>query len=442
MRLNRTVAVLILLISIAWGVNAQEESISLEHVIALALEKNYDIQVVNNLATSAATDYKYSIGALLPAINANGSRTWNNDNRKQELANNTEVERNGIKSNNLSATVQLSWLLFDGARMFATRERLAQLEAQGMLNVKEQMVNTIAEVVNNYYNIVRQKQQLNAIQEQMLVSEERVRLADRRLQVGTGAKPELLQAKVDLNSQRTAVLQQETIIEQLKDQLNGLVNMQLPARYEVADTIIIDLGIHREDIYENIEKSNFSLLSAQKDLEIASLMLRERKGEMYPFLSFNSAYTYSRTENAVAINPFSTLFNRNQGYNYGFSLNLPIMNGFINRRNIQQARISVGRQQLIYEQGKIDVEVRIRNAFVDYENAKKVLLIEEENILLAKENLYITLETFKRGANTFIELRTAQQSLADAYNRLINARYLAKVAETELFRLNGSLLRQ
>jgi outer membrane protein TolC len=118
------------------------------------------------------------------------------------------------------------------------------------------------------------------------------------------------------------------------------------------------------------------------------------------------------------------------------------MNGFINRRNIQQARISVGRQQLIYEQGKIDVEVRIRNAFVDYENAKKVLLIEEENILLAKENLYITLETFKRGANTFIELRTAQQSLADAYNRLINARYLAKVAETELFRLNGSLLRQ
>jgi outer membrane protein TolC len=218
--------------------------------------------------------------------------------------------------------------------------------------------------------------------------------------------------------------------------------MQLPARYEVADTIIIDLGIHREDIYENIEQSNFSLLSAQKDLEIASLMLRERKGEMYPFLSFNSAYTYSRTENAVAINPFSTLFNRNQGYNYGFSLNLPIMNGFINRRNIQQARISVGRQQLIYEQGKIDVEVRIRNAFVDYENAKKVLLIEEENILLAKENLYITLETFKRGANTFIELRTAQQSLADAYNRLINARYLAKVAETELFRLNGSLLRQ
>jgi outer membrane protein TolC len=60
---------------------------------------------------------------------------------------------------------------------------------------------------------------------------------------------------------------------------------------------------------------------------------------------------------------------------------------------------------------------------------------------LAKENVVIALESFKRGVATFIELRTAQQSLEDGYNRLINSRYLAKVAETELLRLNGGLLR-
>jgi outer membrane protein TolC len=60
--------------------------------------------------------------------------------------------------------------------------------------------------------------------------------------------------------------------------------------------------------------------------------------------------------------------------------------------------------------------------------------------LLARENVTIAFEGFKRGITTFIELRTAQQSLADAYNRLIAARYLAKVSETELLRLKGSLL--
>lgn len=420
--------------------SAQDELISLEQVVALALEKNYDIRVMQNSANSAAIDKKLSVGALFPVVNANGTRVWNNNNQRQELANNTEVERNGIKSNNLTGSVQLSWLLFDGARMFATLERLAQIKEQGELDVKNQMINTIAQVINNYYNIVRQKQQLNAIREQMLVSEERVRLADRRLQVGTAAKPELLQAKVDLNSQRTSVIQQEAIILQLKDQLNGLVSMQLPQRYDVSDSITIDLDLKQEEISENIENTNFSLLSSKKEMDIAALSLRERKGERYPFLNFNSSYNYSKTENTVAINPFTPLFNQNNGYNYGFSLNFPIMNGFINRRNIQQARITIDRQNLLYEQQKINVNVGVKNAYVNYDNAKKVLLIEEENILLAKENLYITLETFKRGATTFIELRTAQQSLADAYNRLINARFLAKLAETELLRLNGSLL--
>jgi len=406
MKLSSIVAVFIF-VFVSHISRAQELTISLEEVVALALEKNYDIRVFQNLAYSAATDDKYAPGAFIPVVNANGSRTWNRSNSKQTLANDSVVTRDGIRTNNLFGGIQLSWLLFDGGRMFATRERIAQIEAQGELNVKNQMVNTIAQVVTGYYDIVRQKQQLNAIREQMGVSEERVRLADRRLAVGTAAKPELLQAKVDLNSQRTAVLVQQTLIAQLKDQLNGLVGMQLPPVYEVSDSIIIDLDIREEVIATNIDNTNFDLLSAKKDLDIAALLLRERKGERYPFLNFNSSYNFTRSESNLATNPFSPLTNQNKGLNYGFSVNFPIINGFINRRNIQQARITLDRTMLLYQQSKLTVDVGVKNAYVAYNNAKEVLLIEEENILLARENLYITLESFKRGANTFIELRTA-----------------------------------
>jgi outer membrane protein len=83
----------------------------------------------------------------------------------------------------------------------------------------------------------------------------------------------------------------------------------------------------------------------------------------------------------------------------------------------------------------------LKNAYVNYDNAKRILLVEEETITLAKENVSIALESFKRGVTTFIELRTAQQSLADAYNRLITARYNAKVAETNVLSLSGQLLK-
>ncbi|MEJ1236651.1 TolC family protein [Chryseolinea sp. T2] len=441
--MKRSLIVSILAIfCISTSVKAQTTVVSLEEVIALAIEQNYDVRVASTLSHSAQVDDKFSVGAFFPVINATGSRTWNVNNQRQILRNDSLVERNGVRTNNIAAALQANWLVFDGGRMFATRERLDQLAQQGVINVKDQMVQTISQVVLNYFNIVRQKQQLTAIRELVVLGEERVRLADRRLAVGTGAKPELLQAKVDLNAQRTAAITQETTIAQLKDQLSGLVNKRLPVVYDVADTIIIDLDISQEDVQSKTETSNYTLQSFKKGVDIASLSVRERRGETYPFISLIGAYNFSRTENEVVINNFTPLFNRNSGFNYGLTASFPIMNGFLNRRNIAQARINLDRSKLLYEQTKINIDVAIRNAYVAYENAKKVLLIEEETIGLAKENIYIALESFKRSANTFIEVRTAQQSLADAYNRLINARYVAKVAETELLRLSGQLLQE
>ena len=182
-------------------------------------------------------------------------------------------------------------------------------------------------------------------------------------------------------------------------------------------------------------------MATERNIGIADLILHENKATRSPVINFNAAYNYSKTNNTQLINPFSSLESQVDGINYGFSLAFPILNGFNITRSVQQARINVRRQQLIYEQQKQGVTVAVRNAYANYDNAKKILLIEEENILLAKENVLIALESFRRGIATFIELRTAQQSLADGYNRLIASRYVTKVAETELLRLNGTLLR-
>lgn len=431
-----------LLAAVFWIQSAQaQEQVTLEQVIALALEKNYDVRLAKNSASTAELNYQTSYAGLLPQVNAIGSTTWNSNHQEFEFEDETKNVSGDAASNNISASVQLVWTLFDGTKMFATRERLSQISSQGKLNIKDQMVNSISAVIINYYDIVRQKQQLRATLEQMSVNEERVKLAERKLQVGSGGKPELLQAKVDLNAQRTAVVQQETLISQLKDQLNRLVALQLPPAYDVADTIVIDLNIKQEEILENIENKNFGLQSAKQELQIAQLSLNERRAERFPLINFNAAYNYSRNNNTKLINPFSSLISQIDGFNYGVSIALPIFNGLVTGRSVQQAKITIDRQQLVYEQQKQQVDVGVRNAYVNYDNAKKVLAIEEENILLAKENVMIALESFKRGIATFIELRTAQQSLADGYNRLIAARYNAKLAETELLRLNGGLLK-
>lgn len=439
MKLRICFAFLIVALFITEGYS--QKQVLLEEVVALALEHNYDVRISKNVLEAASTDNDYAFGAFIPQLNGSASRVWNNNNQKLEFQDAARNNSGLAESNNFSAGVQLNWLLFDGTRMFATRQRIAEIERQGEVNVKGQMVNTIAQIITNYYNIIQQKQQLKATQELMSVNEERVRLADRKLSVGAGIKPELLQAKLDLNAQRTQIIIQQAAIEQLKNQLNVLVGMNLPATYEVSDSIIIDLELTKEEILDNVESANFQLQALRQDLSISNLLLRERRAEYLPTLSLNSAYNYSFTDNVTLINPFQALSSQSNGYNYGFSLNIPILNGFNTRRLVQQASIVVNRQQLIYDQQRATVLTSVDNAYINYLNAKNILLIEEENILLARENVTIALESFKRGVNTFIELRTAQQSLEEAYSRLINSRYLAKIAETELLRLNGGLMR-
>ena len=439
--MRHNVLLFFLSLSFFWSNTHAQQQITLDQVIALALEKNYDIQLSKNTSKSAATDNNYSVGLLLPQVNAVGSTTWNKNEQEFIFANETQNRKGTAKSDNMAGSLQLVWTLFDGTKMFATRERLAELAEQGELDVKDQMVNSIASVINNYYSVVRQKQQLIAIRELMSINEERVKLAERKLQVGTGGKPELLQAKVDLNANKTLLIQQETLLIQLKELLNGLVALQLPTPYDVSDSILINLNLKQEEIGANIESKNFALQSSLRNLNVAQLSLRESRASRSPILNFNAAYNYNHTNNTQLINPFSSLETQTNGYNYGLSLSLPILNGFNITRNIQQAKINTSRQQLLFDQLKQTTDINIRNAYVNYDNAKKVLLLEEENILLAKENVVIALESFKQGVATFIELRTAQQSLADGYNRLINSRYLAKIAETELLRLSGGLLR-
>lgn len=431
---------LVFLFSVLAVSSSFAQSVSVEQVVQLALQKNYDVRLFENTAALAANDSHYSFGVFLPTLNGQGAYVRNNNDTRNVTFGNVETVRSGVQSTNINASAQLVWTLFDGTKMFATRKRLAELEALGQLNVRNQMVNTAASVIATFYGITRQKQQLKAIQEQTSVSEERVKLAERKLQVGTGGKPELLQARVDLNAFRTAALTQETLIQQLKDQLNSQLAMALPGNFDLTDSIPIITDLRIEDILENIENSNTALVAQKRSISVAQQTLRESRAGRYPSLNFTSSYNFSRTENELQTSPVAQKYIRNKGYNYGLSMNIPILNGMNVNRLIGQSKINIERQKLIYDQQVTIVTAGVRIAYTSYANSLKVLAIEEENILLARENVTIALEGFRRGITTFIELRTAQQSLADAYNRLIAARFSAKISEIELFRLQGSLI--
>jgi outer membrane protein TolC len=415
--------------------------LTLEEAINKALADNYGIQLAKNDSALQSLEFTYRNANFLPRVNGTTGLVLNNNDQYQKFNDGAVRERKGILSNNLSTSVSLNWTLFNGLKLYATREKAATLQQLGSLELRNSVINTIAQVINTYFGVVQQKQQLIAIEEQLQINEERVKLADYKLTIGVGTKTDLLQSKVDLNAQKAAQLEQVIAIKSLKEQLNSLLNYPAGYTFEVTDSIPFENKIPLSSINENWIRNNPSLLMAQKNIQLASLTLKERKAERWPTLQFNSNYNFNRLDNKAVVNPFQPLFSRNQGFNYGFSASIPLFNNFANKKSITQASLTLKSQELLYSHQKMQLNWALIQAYNEYESQQKALQLEEENIVLAKENVTIVLEVYRLNSTTLIQLKEAQKSLQDAYTRLIRARYRTKTAETELLRIKGELLK-
>lgn len=425
-----------------------QTTLTLDEAIATALQNNYDIRVARNDSAIAALDYEYRNAVFLPRINVAAGTVWTANNQRQEFSSG-EVRGGNVATNNVSASVDMDWTLFDGLKMFATRQKAEEYIRLGELQIKNQVINTVADVVNTYYAIAREKQELRAVEEQMSISQTRVDLSQRKLEIGVGAKPDVLQSKVDLNAQKAAQLRQLSLIQQLKDVLNHLLfpvttgePPPILSNYDIVDSIPINFFLTIDEIRSGADLSNPMLQIAQKNIEIADLTIEELKADRWPVVEFNSSYNFSGTKNNVAINPVLPVYNRNRGLNYGFTAFIPILNYRNTHRLIRQAELNKGFQQLLLENEQALISLNVVNAYNEYKLQIESLALEEENILLARENVEIILQTYRLGGTTYIQLREAQKSLEDAHNRLIAARYNTKLAETELLRLKGEIVRK
>ncbi|RYZ30171.1 MAG: TolC family protein [Chitinophagaceae bacterium] len=423
---------------ISKGLIAQD-SLTIEQAVAYALQNNYDILLSRNDSAIAAINYEYRNAAFLPRLNASGTYVINNNNQRQTLADGSERDRKGIRSNNLNAAINLNWTVFDGFRMFLLRDQLDIAVEQGNLVVKTAVINTVANVINIYYDLVRQQQQLRNVEEQMLLASDRLRLAQYRFDIGVGIKPDVLQAQIDFNNSKASQLNQLALIDQRRQSLNQLMNTAPSATYKVTDTIPVKGDLILGNLLANLSTPELQL--ARTNIQAAELDVQLAKTARYPTVSLVSAYNFSRTSNNQVINQFSPLFNLNRGLNYGISATIPIFNNFTVKQQIRQAELAVRFQELNYQNQTSLLNTGLINAFRSYEAQKQVVITLDTSVVLARENLMIERERYRLGRTTFIELRQAEENVSTTITNLINARYNLKVAETELLRLRGELVR-
>jgi outer membrane protein TolC len=408
-----------------------QQKLSSDEAISIALKNNYDILVAKNSSEVDRINNTAGNAGMLPNIAINASDNYSVNNVIQKYPAGTETKTPEAHSNSLNSGAELNWTLFDGGKMFVTKNKLGQIQTLGEIQFKDQVLQTVNDVIVAYYNVVRQTQQLVSIEEAINSTQVMVNILQTSFSAGLSPKTNLLQAQIDLNEYRENAINQQAVIIASKRSLNQLLSRDPNIIFEVADSIPLGNIPDKNELSQKLYTSNTSVLSFQKQMEIARLSLNEFKTIKLPRVSFNAGYNFLNSNN----NYSTVIMNQAFGPQIGGTISIPLYQSGNASRQIETAKLQLLSAEYNLENTKLLVNSELQNTFTNYDNQLQLLEIEKSNMELAKENLSITMERLRLGQTTSLELHQAQQSYVDSQTRFINFEFNLKVAETKLKQL-------
>lgn len=412
-----------------------QELLTLEEAVEIALQNNYEIRLATNELEVDETSVSPGFAGMLPRVFASADTNNSTQNISQTRSDGTQIELDGAKNNNFNYGVGLDWTIFDGFSMFARYDQLKELEKLGQAELQNTILNRVSEVMNTYYDLVQQQQQLVALDSTMVISQQRVELADNRFSIGKVSKLEVLNAQVDLNTDRTLYVRQSELYANTKIRLNEILARDIKTDFRVEDDMLIKYNLVLTDLELLAEEQNPLLQTLLINKRIAELELKEVKGNRYPTITANTGYNFSDSESSLGF----TTQNNAQGWNYGFSANIDIFNGSNQNRNEKIAKLQLENSIIQIAQQTQTIKSQLASAFQTYLTNISLIELETNNEEIAKENLDITLAKYRIGTIPTIEFRTAQLNYINAQLRLSDAKYQAKLSEITLKQLAGNL---
>ncbi|MCC8019238.1 MAG: TolC family protein [Rikenellaceae bacterium] len=410
--------------------------LSLAECLRIGFEENFDIRIERNEAKITDNNAKRTNAGYYPSVDIGASYSGSVNHLKQE--NNSAY--NGYHNGTLNIGPSVAWTVFDGFSVRTTYERLREFQTLGHLSLRATIEEFIADFTSQYYSYIRQYRRLQNLRYAVSLSLDRVKMVEAQYEVGTQSRLDLQQANVDLNTDRSQLMQQYETMHNMRTLLNQLLAYPDVDRQVVAadSLILFDDSLDPILLEEEMQWNNTYLEMARTGEDISRLDLKLAQSGRYPSIRFTTGYGY--THNMYGSNgPSSYRWQRNMGLNYGVTVGFNIFDGYNQKRRERNVRLELDNSRLSYERMELALKKDFSDAWMAYRNNISLISLEQANLETAREYYEIAMERYRLGQLSGIELREAQNSLLAAEERLVQAEYDTKISEITLLYLSGGL---
>ena len=412
------------------GEASAQEVYTLKSCLEKGLQNNYSLRIIHNEEQVSKNNATPGNAGYLPTIDFSAGYKGTVDNTQTKVRESGEtIKENGVFDQTINVGLNLNWTIFDGFNIQANYKILKELERQGETNTRIAIEDFIASLAAEYYNYVQQKIRLANLHYAVKLSKERLRIVEERYHIGNFSRLDYQQAKVDFNADSAKYMKQQELLHTSRINLNELMaNANVDQPLSIVDSIIrVNANLNFEELWDATLATNASLLKADQNTTIAQLDYKKINARNYPYLKLNTGYGYTLNKYDIAANSQRG----NLGFNGGLTVGFNIFDGN-RRREKRNASIAIKNARLQRQEVEQALRADISNLWQAYRNNLKMLNLERQNLVAAKENHEIAMERYMLGDLAGIEMRE---------ERILSAEYDTKLCEISLLQISGKVLK-
>jgi outer membrane protein TolC len=421
-----------------------QQQLSLSDAIQKGLAQNFDIQVEKRTVEIAKNNNDWGQAGRYPTINLNA----NQGNVYNNVVNPAAFQQGTVINNNIVPSLTLDWTIFDGFAININKKRFENLEAQSEGNTRIVIENTVQAIIRAYYNAVLANELINILKQGMDLSHDTYDYVLFKKELGNAVTGDVLLEKSNYLTDSSAYINQQMIYRNAQRDLNVLMGeIDMEKTYELTDKLIFsDISYNLKELEEKMFASNANLQTLRITQEILRNDVELRKGDMMPRVGFSmsSSYNINRQDLSNATFPDGRARPNNVAKNLNafgnITFTVPLFNGGIIQRNIQNAKITEQNGQTRIDNLSNQLRRDLANTYDLYNLRKQQVKIAIENKNAAQTNLRLAEEKFRTGSINSFDYRILQQNYLNIAFSEQQAIFNFIDANTFLLRLTGGIV--
>ncbi|MCG2716210.1 MAG: TolC family protein [Candidatus Marinimicrobia bacterium] len=412
------------------------EKLNLRDCINIALKKNPGIMIASKQVNAYKSGVRGSYGSILPYVSLGARSNRSKQGPSEYIAYGTSFITPDTTTFYHSAGVTYNQNIFDGGKWWNNIHLAKNSLITAIYDQNLTRQGVIANVTEKFYNVLKAKELLNVYKVSLKNSQEQLVKTEEMYKIGQVAKKDLFKAQVSEGNDRLNVIRQRSMILLAISDLNIAIGQSLNTSIEIyEEEYKTPVYVEKEAAINKAITSNqeYNSLIAQKTS--AFLQYKIARGDRFPTLSSTFSYYRGGPELSRTYKEFDKWWNTDLTFNLSF----PLFDGFRRKTNIQQKLLNFNIYEDRIEQKKIELASQVENLILTLDTYREMIAINELNILSAKEDLRLAKEMYRLKSATLLEVLDAQVTLTRAQGNLITTKYDAKIAETQLALVMGTL---